>query len=192
VLQPNYRGSAGYGERWLQQNGFRSWRTSIGDITAGGRWLAGQGIADPRRLAIVGWSYGGYAALQSAATEPDLFHAVVAIAPVTDLQQVKDDARIFTSSRNTAEYIGEGPHVAEGSPARHAAQITAPVLMFHGDRDLNVLVGHSRRMNEALHDAGRTSDLVVFPGLEHDLASGDARRQMLQRIRTFLAANTGG
>ena len=191
VLQPNYRGSAGYGEQWLQQNGFRSWRTSIGDINAGARWLAQQGIADPRRMAIVGWSYGGYAALQSAVTDPDLFRAVVAIAPVTDLQQVKDDARIFTSSRNTAEYIGEGPHIAEGSPARHAAQITAPVLLFHGDRDLNVLVGHSRRMNDALRAAGRRSDLVIYPDLEHDLADGSVRRQMLERIRAFLAANTG-
>ncbi|MDQ4086593.1 MAG: S9 family peptidase [Pseudomonadota bacterium] len=189
VLQPNYRGSAGYGEQWLQQNGFRSWRTSIGDITAGARWLVQQGIADQRRLAIVGWSYGGYAALQSGVTEPDLFRAIVAIAPVTDLHQMKEDARVFTSARNVAEEIGDGPHVAEGSPLRRVSQIAAPVLLFHGDRDLNVLVGHSRRMNEALRDAGKRSELVVFPGLEHDLADGEARRQMLDRIRTFLAAN---
>ena len=189
VLQPNYRGSAGYGEQWLQQNGFRSWRTSIGDITAGAHWLVQQGIADQGRLAIVGWSYGGYAALQSGVTEPGLFRAIVAIAPVTDLQQVKEDARIFSNARNVAEYIGEGPHVAEGSPLRRASTIAAPVLLFHGDRDLNVLVGHSRRMNDALRSAGKRSELVVFPGLEHDLADGDARRQMLERIRTFLAAN---
>ncbi|HWT13561.1 MAG TPA: S9 family peptidase [Allosphingosinicella sp.] len=192
VLQPNYRGSAGYGENWLQQNGFRSWRTSIGDIVAGARWLAQQGIADPRRMAAVGWSYGGYAALQSGVVEPDLFRAIVAIAPVTDLQQVKDDARVFSNARNVAEYIGDGPHVAEGSPLRHADRIAAPVLLFHGDRDLNVLVGHSRRMNEALREAGKRSDLVVFPNLEHDLANGEVRRQMLDRIRSFLAAAMGG
>jgi dienelactone hydrolase len=192
VLQPNYRGSAGYGEQWLQQNGFRSWRTSIGDITAGARWLVQQGVADRSRMAIVGWSYGGYAALQSGATEPDLFRAIVAIAPVTDLQQLKDDFRGFTSARNIAEEIGEGPHIREGSPLPNAARITAPVLLFHGDRDFNVLVGHSRRMDAALHEAGRRSELVVFPNLEHDLASNDARRQMLERIRTFLAANLGG
>ncbi|HEV2866968.1 MAG TPA: S9 family peptidase [Allosphingosinicella sp.] len=191
VLQPNYRGSAGYGDQWLKQNGFRSWRTSIGDITAGARWLAQQGIGDPRRMAIVGWSYGGYAALQSGVTDPDLFRAIVAIAPVTDLQQIKDDARLFTNARNVAEYVGSGPHIREGSPLPNAARITAPVLMFHGDRDLTVLVGHSRRMNDALRDAHRSGELVVFPGLEHDLASGDARRQMLERIRTFLASHTG-
>lgn len=192
VLQPNFRGSAGYGAAWLQQNGFRSWRTSIGDITAGARWLASQGVADPRRMAILGWSYGGYAALQSGVTEPGLFRAIVAIAPVTDLQEWKDERRWFSTGRNLREYVGDGPHIAEGSPARHASRIAAPVLLFHGDRDLNVLVGHSRRMHDALRDAGKQSELTVFPGLEHDLADGDARRRMLERIGAFLRANTGG
>ena len=80
VLQPNYRGSAGYGDAWLQRNGFQGWRTSIGDVTDGARWLVAQGIADADRLAIVGWSYGGYAALQAGVTEPGLFKALVAIA----------------------------------------------------------------------------------------------------------------
>ena len=191
VLQPNYRGSAGYGDEWLQQNGFRSWRTSTGDIAAGARWLVSEGIADPRRLAVIGWSYGGYAALQTGVTEPELFRAVVAIAPVTYLQELRSDARLFVSGRNFAEFLGEGPHLTEGSPVRSAARIAAPVLMFHGDRDLNVLVAHSRAMDRALRDAGRSSELVIFPGLEHDLASGDARRQMLERIDAFLADHLG-
>lgn len=190
VLQPNYRGSAGYGDAWLQRNGFQGWRVSIGDITAGARWLAARG-ADANRMAIAGWSYGGYAALQAAVVEPDMFKAVVAIAPVTDLQQAKEDFRHYAASRNVIEYIGSGPHVAEGSPARHARAITAPVLLFHGDRDLNVNVIHSRQMDSALRGAGKRSELTVFPGLEHDLADSAARVQMLQRIGAFLQANLG-
>jgi dienelactone hydrolase len=189
VLQPNYRGSAGYGDQWLQQNGFRSWRTSIGDINAGARWLAAQGIGDARRMAIVGWSYGGYAALQAAVTEPSLFRAVVAIAPVTDLQQAKDDFQEYSISRNVIEYIGSGPHIREGSPLQNVAAITAPVLLFHGDRDLNVPVIHSQRMDRALRSANKPSELVVFQGLEHDLADSDVRVQMLQRIGAFLETN---
>jgi dipeptidyl aminopeptidase/acylaminoacyl peptidase len=192
VLQANFRGSGGFGDQWLQQNGFRGWRTSIGDINAGARWLAAQGIGDPNRMAILGWSYGGYAALQAAATEPTLFKAVVAIAPVTDLQQAKDDFRAYTSSSNVSDYIGTGPHVAEGSPLRNAASITAPVLLFHGDRDLNVNVIHSRRMDEALRGAGKVSELTIFPGLEHDLADSQARVRMLTRIGAFLASAIGG
>ncbi len=63
VLQPNFRGSSGYGDAWFQKNGFHSWRIAIGDILAAGHWLVRQGIADPSKLGIVGWSYGGYAAL---------------------------------------------------------------------------------------------------------------------------------
>jgi dienelactone hydrolase len=186
VLQPNYRGSAGYGDAWLARNGFQGWRTSIGDISAGARWLATQGIGDPRRMAIVGWSYGGYAALQSGVVEPSLYRAIVAIAPVTDLQQVKDDSRHYTNARNVADYIGSGPHIREGSPLQNVSAISAPVLLFHGDRDVNVNVIHSRRMNDALRDAGKSSELVLFPGLEHDLADSAARASMLSRIGAFL------
>jgi dienelactone hydrolase len=186
VLQPNFRGSGGFGDAWLRQNGFRGWRSSIGDITAGARWLVAQGIADPNRMAIVGWSYGGYAALQAGVTDPGLFKAIVAIAPVTDLQQLKTDAQRYTSASNVEEQVGSGPHVREGSPLQNVGAITAPVLLFHGDRDPNVNVIHSRRMNDALRGAGKRSELVVFQGLEHDLADGPARVQMLERIGAFL------
>jgi len=187
VLQPNFRGSAGYGDQWQQQDGFRGWRTSIGDITAGARWLAAQGIANPNRMAILGWSYGGYAALQAGVTEPGLFKAIVAIAPVTDLQQAKDDFRNYTNARNVADDIGSGPHIEEGSPLRHVSAMRAPVLLFHGDRDLNVPVIHSQRMDRALREAGKRSELTVFPGLEHDLADSSARVRMLREIGAFLA-----
>jgi dipeptidyl aminopeptidase/acylaminoacyl peptidase len=94
VVQPNYRGSSGYGESWEGENGFRAWRTAIGDVTASARWLISQGIANPQRLAIVGWSYGGYAALQSVAVEPTLYKAAVAIAPVTDLALLKTRPKV--------------------------------------------------------------------------------------------------
>ncbi len=186
VLQPNYRGSAGYGDQWLAQNGFRSWRTSIGDINAGARWLAAEGIGDRGRMAILGWSYGGYAALQAGVLDPNLFRAVIGIAPVTDLQQAKDDFRDYTNARNESEYIGSGPHIREGSPLQNIAAIRAPVLLFHGDRDLNVPIVHSRRMDSALRGAGKATELVTFAGLEHDLADSGVRVQMLQRIASFL------
>ena len=188
VLQPNYRGSDGYGDAWLKENGFRSWQTSIGDVTSGAKWLVGQGIADPAKLAILGWSYGGYAALQSAVVEPGLYKAVVAIAPVTDLDMIKNDARKYNNSSLVAEFVGSGPHIKQGSPLQNAEQITAPVLMFHGDMDINVAVGQARAMDVRMKELGKKSELVVYPGLDHSLVDSTVRAQMLDKIGTFLAA----
>jgi dipeptidyl aminopeptidase/acylaminoacyl peptidase len=185
VLQPNYRGSAGYGEKWMNDNGFRNWRTSIGDVTAAGKWLLAQG-ADPAQLNIVGWSYGGYAALQSGVTEPALFKHIVAIAPVTDLGMVKKEAADYTNQSNVEEFIGDGPHVVEGSPLQNVASIQAPVLMFHGTLDTNVGVDQSRKMDAALKAAGKKSEIVVFDGLEHSLVDSNVRAYMLDRIDAFL------
>ncbi len=187
VIQPNYRGSAGYGEDWLAKNGFQGWRTSIGDVTAAGKWLVREGIADPTRLAILGWSYGGYAALQSSAIAPDLFKAVVAIAPVTDLDMLKTERKDYTNARINLDYIGSGPHIQQGSPLRNVASIAAPVLLFHGDQDANVGVAQSRAMDEALREAGKESRLVIYEGLAHSLVDSNARTDMLTKISAFLS-----
>ncbi|MEM8694487.1 MAG: S9 family peptidase [Pseudomonadota bacterium] len=191
VLQPNFRGSYGYGESWLVENGFQSWETAIGDVNDGARWLVSEGIANPDQMAAVGWSYGGYAALQSGVLEPGLFGAIVAIAPVTDLPALRDDYMAFTNGRNAAEYLGSGPHLTAGSPARHADRITAPVLLFHGDEDINVDAGHSRRMHDRLTDAGVSSELVIFEGLDHGLRDSAVRARMLERSDAFLREALG-
>ncbi len=186
VLQPNYRGSAGYGNRWFAENGFRGWKTSIGDVRDSGRWLIAQGIADPLKLAVFGWSYGGYAALQANVLDADLFKAVIAVAPVTDLALLKNQAMVYTTAFLRADYIGSGAHIREGSPAQNAQMIKAPVLMFHGDKDLNVHIDQSRRMQKALRGVGKSSELVVYPNLEHNLTDGDARADMLRKSEAFL------
>ena len=191
VIQPNFRGSAGYGEQWEGANGFRDWEKAIGDISASARFLVDQGIADPRRLAIVGWSYGGYAALQSAAVQPDLYRAAVAIAPVTDLSLLKRQAEGFTSRRIVQEFIGSGTHLVHGSPARRASSIKAPVLMVHGDLDANVGIEHSEKMLAALKESGRSAELMRFKGLDHQLDDSNARTQMLTRIGQFLESAIG-
>uniref|UniRef100_UPI0035CB6455 alpha/beta hydrolase family protein n=1 Tax=uncultured Sphingomonas sp. TaxID=158754 RepID=UPI0035CB6455 len=191
VLQPNYRGSTGYGDTWFQQNGFKSWRVAIGDVDDGGRWLVKQGIAAPSELAIVGWSYGGYAALQSPVLDPDLFKAIVAIAPVTDLDMWRHEHDHYQSFRLIDAFVGKGPHVREGSPALNAAKITAPVLLFHGDMDQNVGIGESRTMASRLRNAGKSVELVEFKGLDHQLEDDAARTTMLDRTDTFLRAKLG-
>jgi dipeptidyl aminopeptidase/acylaminoacyl peptidase len=186
VLQPNYRGSAGYGSAWFGRNGFKAWRTAIGDVDDAGRWLVSQGIADPGELAIVGWSYGGYAALQSQVLDPQLYKAVVAIAPVTDLDLLRSEAERFTNAALVRKFVGEGPHIEQGSPARNAGSFAAPVLMFHGDKDQNVDIEQSRIMAKRLRDAGKQVQLFEYPGLAHSLDDSAVRAQMLVKIDAFL------
>ncbi|MEE4337124.1 alpha/beta hydrolase family protein [Erythrobacter sp.] len=192
VLQPNYRGSAGYGEAWFGRNGYQAWDVAIGDVNDAGRWLVEQGIADPERLAIVGWSYGGYAALQSQVVDPDLFRAVVAIAPVTDLEFLRDEARRYTGFRARDEQLGNGPHIAAGSPQRHADRFKAPVALFHGTLDGNVSVRHSRAMADALRDLGKPVSYTEFEDLEHSIDDSRARADMLTEIDRFLSGAFAG
>lgn len=186
VLQPNFRGSSGYGDAWYQKNGFQSWKLAIGDVTDGGKWLVSAQGADPKKLSIVGWSYGGYAALQSGVFAPDLFQAIVAIAPVADLEQLKAEEQDSGAGAINSRFIGSGPHIREGSPAQNAEAIKAPVLMFHGTYDQNVFVEQSRTMKRALETKGKRVELIEYPELAHSLEASEARTDMLRKISAFL------
>ncbi|HTD71990.1 MAG TPA: S9 family peptidase [Steroidobacteraceae bacterium] len=191
VLQPNFRGSTGYGDEFFKQNGFRSWPTAIGDVLDAGRWLVSQGIANPGKLAIVGWSYGGYAALQSAVVDSSVYKAVVAIAPVTDLPELKEQYRHWSNFLVVNREVGDGPHVREGSPALNAAKIKVPVLLFHGELDRNVLIRQSKEMADRLAAAGVPHELVTWPDLDHQLEDSAARAEMLRKSDAFLRKAMG-
>ncbi|MBX7502624.1 S9 family peptidase [Qipengyuania sp. YG27] len=191
VLQPNFRGSTGYGAEWFGKNGVKAWRTAIGDVNDAGRWLVSQGIAKPDKMAIVGWSYGGYTALQSQVVDADLYKAVVAIAPVADWRQYLEEERTTSNYRLVQKFVGDGPYLEQGSPMRNAAAFEAPVLLVHGTADNNVDVEQSRNMEDALRAAGKPVEFLEFEGLAHSLHDGAARKQMLVKIDSFLSANLG-
>ncbi|MEO7690875.1 MAG: S9 family peptidase [Sphingomonas sp.] len=189
VIQPQFRGSTGYGESFFNKNGWKSWQTAIGDVTDAGRWLIAQGITDSDKLGVFGWSYGGYAALQSNVVDPNLFKAVVAVAPVTDLYLLQTESEPFVNANLIAKAVGSGAMRTLGSPARYPGQFVAPVLMFHGDQDINVAINESRVMNTALLKAGKQSRLVAYPGLDHQLDDSAARTDMLKQADAFFRAN---
>jgi dipeptidyl aminopeptidase/acylaminoacyl peptidase len=191
VIQPNYRGSAGYGEKFMGENAFRDWKTAMSDIGDAARHLIDQGIADPNRLAIVGWSYGGYAALQSAAISPDRYRAVVAIAPVTDLSMLKSDSQGFSDEKLTKQMIGSGDHVRAGSPLQNVASLKAPILLVHGDLDTNVRSIHSLKMVDALKASGKPVEMLRYPQLDHYLEDSNARIEMLTKIGELLDRTIG-
>lgn len=187
VLQPNFRGSAGYGDAFFAKNGFKSWALAVGDVDDGGRWLIAQGV-DPKKLAIFGWSYGGYAALQANVVDPGLYRATVAVAPVTDLTLLRASAPRYGNAQVILGEIGDGPHILAGSPARHAAAFGAPVLIFQGDHDLNVDPEQARFMVGQLRGAGKRVEYVEFKNLDHQLDDSTVRTELLTRSAAFLKA----
>jgi dipeptidyl aminopeptidase/acylaminoacyl peptidase len=191
VLQPNFRGSSGYGAAWFQKNGFQSWRTAVGDVNDAGRYLLSNGIAAPGKIAIFGWSYGGYAALQSAVLDPSLFKAIVAIAPVTDLETLRTERAAYVTYAIEDARIGHGSHVREGSPAQNADRIKVPVLLIHGDQDQNVGVGESRLMASQLRAAGGTVEYTEYKGLTHQLDDSDVRAEFLDKSEKFIKSAFG-
>ena len=191
VIQPEYRGSEGYGEKWLNINGFRNWTTSMADIANSARWLGAQGIADPNRIAIVGWSYGGYAALQSAATYPSLYKGVVAIAPVTDLGTLKKDSSFYGRSEYIENFIGSGPYITQGSPLQNADAIRVPVLLVHGDLDTNVKFHQSQMMFDKLKSRGKDVGFLTYPGLDHQLRDAMVRSEFLAKAAELLDRTIG-
>lgn len=195
VLQPQFRGSTGFG-REHRKAGFRQWGGLMqDDVTDGVEWLIEQGVADPRRVCIVGGSYGGYAALAGAAFTPELYACAVSVNGVSDLPMMLNDVETRGGDESDAlfywrDHIGSksDPKIAEKSPARAAAAIKAPVLLIHGADDVVVPISHSRKMHDALTELGRPVKFVKLAGEDHWLSRSETRVRMLTELESFLDA----
>lgn len=193
VLQLNFRGSTGYGEAW-RDAGHQAWGTIMhDDITTGAHWLVDQGIADPARMCIVGWSYGGYAALIGVEKEPQLYRCAVSIAGVSDLSRMTaDDERFYGGRDSAGDSMGTDPaELKAESPLEHAELIRVPVLLVHGEDDYTVLVWHSKAMDRALSRHGVPHELVLIPHGDHSLTRPEMRLALYRKLTEFLGANLG-
>lgn len=196
VFQPNFRGSGGYG-RAFAEAGHRQWgRRMQDDVTEGVKALIADGTVDPRRICIVGASYGGYAALAGGAFTPDLYKCVASIAGVADLVELVEDERRTMGADSTVyaywvKRIGDperdAAEMTTWSPVTHAAKFTAPVLLIHSKNDAVVPYGQSETMARALKRAGKQVKLVTAKGEGHDFASRSGRRLLLTELQRFLA-----
>ncbi len=189
VLQVNFRGSTGYGRSWYEA-GLRKWGSvMIDDINTSVRWAIEQGIADPKRVCIVGWSFGGYAALMAAIREPQLYRCVGSIAGVADLKSLHRDMWRFYGGAEAANAIigTEAEELETGSPLRSTSRMRAPVLLVHGETDIVVDVDQSRRMARALRSADRLDELVIIEDGDHSLSRSAWRKTLYQKLDGFLA-----
>lgn len=195
VFQPNFRGSDGYGKAF-RDAGFGQWgRKMQTDVSDGLAELARQGIVDPKRACIVGGSYGGYVALAGVTLQHGIYRCAVADAPVTDLPTMLNRAEHANGNSNAESrywhaYMGAtnagDPILKTLSPARHAAEADAPILLIHGKQDTTVDPEQSAIMRRALTAAGKPFEFVEMPGEDHYLSKAATRTQMLQAAVAFV------
>ena len=192
VLQMNFRGSSGYGDAWFHA-AHQDWGgLTYSDIVDGTAWAIKQGIADPKRVCVVGWSFGGYAALLSATRDSALYRCAVSIAGVSDLSLLLDQTSKFMGSEVSKAQIGtDKEKLAAASPRRHAEAVTIPILMVHGDKDPQVNLIESEEMAHALKRANKPYELLVFKDADHQIERETDRAAMLTAIEKFLLTNLG-
>lgn len=191
VLQPNFRGSTGYGAAFENAGDGQWGRKMQTDISDGLAVLAKEGIADPKRVCIAGASYGGYAALAGVTLQQGLYRCAVSVAGLSDLQTFYDDRMRISASnrtifRNFQRQIGSGQNLKDISPARFADRADAPILLIHGKDDTIVLYKHSDIMADALKRANKPFELVTLPGGDHWLTTSETRLAMLEAMVAFI------
>ncbi|MDB5429442.1 MAG: hypothetical protein JWP35_558 [Caulobacter sp.] len=186
VLQPEYRGSTGYGKAHLEA-GYGEWgRKMQTDLSDGVRYLAAQGTIDPKRVCIFGWSYGGYAAMAGPAIDPGVYRCAVAGAGVSDLGKMlawerdrssKDSIVVRFWKRFMFGSRPQSESLDAVSPARQASRVQVPMLLIHGKQDYTVPVEQSQDYADSLKRAGKDVTLVILPEDDHYIDARSASRQ---------------
>ena len=200
VVQPQFRGSSGFGKDHLRA-GYGEWgRKMQDDLTDALNYLVEQELTDPERTCIVGASYGGYAALAGAAFTPNLYKCALSISGISHLaDMLKEDKSRYGKDHEVMRYLersildGEfdSDSLKEISPYFAADQVTAPVLLLHGEDDTVVDFDQSRMMYRALRKAGKDVELVKLKNEDHYLREGSTRLQALQAMLIFVDEHIG-
>ncbi|MCY4743968.1 prolyl oligopeptidase family serine peptidase [Pelomonas sp. UHG3] len=196
VIEPEFRGSTGYGEAHMKA-GFRQWGQAMQDDVADAlRWAQKQGLASDKAC-IAGASYGGYSTLMGLVRDPALYRCGVAWLAVTDLELlvngsfwVDDDAHLMRRYR-MSELVADGKAdagmILANSPVLQAARLKAPLLLAFGEEDRRVPLAHGKRLREALQAAGNEPQWVTYPGEGHGLAVLKNEVDFAERMAAFLA-----
>lgn len=200
VLSPNFRGSAGYGKKFIDA-GNGQWSEKMqDDVTWGVKYLISQGITDPKRVGIMGGSYGGYAALVGVTSTPDLYAAAVAINAQNDLISLLASIPASWESERIKLYKRMAdPTTAEGraqlirqSPLTHADKIKSPLLIVQGANDVRVKKSQADQIVISLRDRGFPVEYMVAPDEGHGFARRVNIMAMLVMSEKFLSKYLGG
>ena len=194
VLQPQFRGTRGFGDAFFKAS-WKQWgkamQTDVADAT---RWAIAQGIADPKRVAIAGASYGGYATLMGLVRDPDLFRCGVAWVGVTDLDMLysvnwsdfSDNFKKFGMPAMLGDRVKDAVDLKENSPLTHAAKITQPLLLAYGEKDQRVPLVHGEKFRKAVQPVNRALEWVEYKDEGHGWRDPANQVDFYNRMAKFL------
>ena len=196
VIEPEFRGSTGYGEEHFRA-GLKQWGQAMqDDVTDALRWAQKQGLASDKAC-IIGGSYGGYSTLMGLARDPGLYRCGAAWMAVSDLELmvqgswwVDDDgklARRLTLPELVGDAKQDAAMIAANSPVHLASRIQAPLLLAHGEEDRRVPLAHATRMRDALTAAGHPPEWVLYPDEGHGFSKHEDELDFARRLDAFLA-----
>ena len=188
VLQPQFRGSQGWGQK-LWRAGDAEWGQKMqDDKDDGAKWLIAQGIAAPDRIAMHGYSYGGYSAMVAAVRPNGLYQCAVAGAGVAELARFRENVG---QSRILREL--QRPTILGLSPLDSAANIQIPLFLYHGDRDVTVPIKESERFYAAAKAAGKPVKFLSIPDMGHQYVRWEAGQtaQVLTEVEAYLRTECG-
>ena len=195
ALSVNYRGSTGFGKEHLL-SGEGEWYAAMqDDLVDAVRWAIDEGIADPDRIAIMGASYGGYAALAGLTRDPELFAAAIAEVGPSNLRTLIDSIPPYWESLriNFERMIGVGTVDLDAiSPLQHVERIQRPLLLGHGANDPRVKLSESEAIAAAMAKRNLPIDFVVFPDEGHGFANPRNALAMTALQEAFLSEHLGG
>ena len=200
VLEVEYRGSTGFGEKHMRA-GFRQWgQTMQDDLADAVAWAVREKMAEPGRACIVGGSYGGYAALMGPVRHPELYRCAASLNGVTDTTKLFDQfwtdinqqVRRYTFTETLGDPVADKAMLERYSPVNRVAEIRVPVLVTWGEKDTRVDPAHSRRFVAAARKAGVTVESHEYTGEGHSLYLLDNRVDHAERLARFLDQHLGG
>jgi len=202
VLEPDFRGSTGYGTRHTMA-GFKQWGLAMqDDLTDGAKWAIAQGIADGKRICIAGASYGGYATLMGLIKEPELFKCGVAWAGVTDLNLLYEGHWSFESDMSDVykqygfqQFVGDpvkdAAQFAATSPLKQASRLKQPLLLAHGSADMRVPLYHGTQFRDAVMEENDKVEWIEYEKEGHGWSLVKNRVDFWTRVEKFLDRNIG-
>ena len=188
VVQPNYRGSSGYGTPFTEK-GLGQWGLAMqDDLNDAVAELAKSGIADPKRVCMVGASYGGYAAMRAAQRDGKLYRCAVAYAGVSDLNRMISHNSNFLGAGARKDWLKmQAPDLKSVSPVNLASDFSIPLLLVHGKKDRVVPPVQSRVMAQKLKGAGKDVIWIEQPEADHHFSRSEDRLEFLKALEAFLA-----